>query len=54
MEDNTPRAWSSPGGLQLPLDREMLEAAERMYRDNRGAWGPTSWLQGCLWRTASS
>jgi 5-methylcytosine-specific restriction endonuclease McrA len=39
MEDNTPRAWSSPGGLQLPLDREMLEAAERMYRDNRGALG---------------
>ena len=39
MEDNTPRAWSSPGGLQLPLDREMLEAAEKMYRDNRGALG---------------
>jgi hypothetical protein len=37
MEDNTPKAWSSPGGLQLPLDREMLEAARTMHQDNRGA-----------------
>jgi 5-methylcytosine-specific restriction endonuclease McrA len=27
----------SPGELRLPLDRGMLEAARRMYRDNRGA-----------------
>jgi 5-methylcytosine-specific restriction endonuclease McrA len=39
MEDNTPKAWSSPGELRLPLDQGMLEAAERMYRDNRGALG---------------
>ena len=37
MEDSTPNAWSSPGELRLPLDRGMLEAARRMYRDNRGA-----------------
>jgi hypothetical protein len=37
MEDSTPKAWSSPGELRLPLDRGMLEAARRMYRDNRGA-----------------
>jgi 5-methylcytosine-specific restriction endonuclease McrA len=37
MEDSTPKAWSSPGGLRLPLDRGMLEAARMMYRDNRGA-----------------
>ena len=39
MEDSTLKAWSSPGELRLPLDRGMLEAAERMYRDNRGALG---------------
>jgi 5-methylcytosine-specific restriction endonuclease McrA len=37
MEDNTPKAWSSPGELRLPLNRGMLEAAKRMYRENRGA-----------------
>src|SRR5215212_8835046 len=37
MEDNTPRDWSSPGELQLPLDWGMLEAAKRMYQENRGA-----------------
>jgi 5-methylcytosine-specific restriction endonuclease McrA len=37
MEDSIPKDWSSPGELRLPLDRGMLEAAERMYRDNRGA-----------------
>lgn len=37
MEDSTPKARSSPGELRLPLDRGMLEAARRMYRDNRGA-----------------
>ena len=37
MEDSTPNASPSPGELRLPLDRGMLEAARRMYRDNRGA-----------------
>jgi 5-methylcytosine-specific restriction endonuclease McrA len=37
MEDSIPKDWSSPGELRLPLDRGMLEAARRMYRDNRGA-----------------
>jgi 5-methylcytosine-specific restriction endonuclease McrA len=37
MEDSTPKAWSSPGDLRLPLDRGMLEAARKMYQDNRGA-----------------
>ena len=37
MDDSTPKAWSSPGDLRLPLDREMLEAARRMHQDNRGA-----------------
>ena len=37
MEDSTPKAWSSPGELRLPLDRGMLEAARRMYEENRGA-----------------
>ena len=37
MEDDTPKAWSSPGELRLPLDREMLEAARKMYEENRGA-----------------
>jgi 5-methylcytosine-specific restriction endonuclease McrA len=39
MQDSTPNAWSSPGELRLPLDRGMLEAARRMYGDNRGALG---------------
>src|SRR5215218_11243081 len=37
MQDSTPKAWSSPGELRLPLDRGMLEAAKRMYEENRGA-----------------
>ena len=37
MQDSTPNAWSSPGELRLPLDQGMLEAARRMYQDNRGA-----------------
>jgi 5-methylcytosine-specific restriction endonuclease McrA len=37
MEDSIPKDWSSPGELRLPLDPGMLEAARRMYRDNRGA-----------------
>jgi hypothetical protein len=37
MEDSIPKAWSSPGELRLPLDQGMLEAAGRMYQDNRGA-----------------
>ena len=37
MEDSTPKASSSPGEFRLPLDRSMLEAARRMYQDNRGA-----------------
>jgi 5-methylcytosine-specific restriction endonuclease McrA len=39
MEDFIPKDWSSPVALRLPLDQRMLEAAERMYRDNRGALG---------------
>jgi 5-methylcytosine-specific restriction endonuclease McrA len=37
MEDSIPKDWSSPGQLQVPLDREMLEAAKSMYQENRGA-----------------
>ena len=37
MADSIPKAWSSPGELRLPLDRGMLEAARRMYEENRGA-----------------
>jgi hypothetical protein len=37
MEDSTPKAWSLPGELRLPLDQGMLEAARRMYGDNKGA-----------------
>ena len=37
MEDSTPKDWSSPGELRLPLDHGMLEAARRMYQENRGA-----------------
>jgi 5-methylcytosine-specific restriction endonuclease McrA len=39
MDDSIPKDWSSPVELRLPLDQSMLEAAERMYRDNRGALG---------------
>ena len=35
--DSIPKDWSSLGELRVPLDREMLEAAKRMYQDNRGA-----------------
>jgi 5-methylcytosine-specific restriction endonuclease McrA len=37
MEDSTPKVWSSPGELRVPLDRGMLEAATSMYQENRGA-----------------
>jgi 5-methylcytosine-specific restriction endonuclease McrA len=37
MEDNTPKAWSTLGELRLPLDQNMLEAAKRMYQENRDA-----------------
>jgi hypothetical protein len=37
MEDSTPKASPSPGEFRLPLDQSMLEAARRMYQDNRGA-----------------
>lgn len=37
MEDSTLHGWYSPGELRLPLDRGMLEAAKRMYEENRGA-----------------
>jgi 5-methylcytosine-specific restriction endonuclease McrA len=37
MQDSTANAWSSPQGLRLPVDQGMLEAAERMYQENRGA-----------------
>jgi 5-methylcytosine-specific restriction endonuclease McrA len=36
MEDSTADGRHSPDPLRLPLDRWMLEAAERMYQDNRG------------------
>jgi len=37
MEDSTSHGWYSPGELRLLLDRGMLEAAKRMYEENRGA-----------------
>jgi 5-methylcytosine-specific restriction endonuclease McrA len=37
MQDSTLTAWYSPRELRLPLDGGMLEAAGRMYRENRGA-----------------
>jgi len=37
MEDCTADGRHSPEGIQLPIDREMLEAARRMHQDNRGA-----------------
>jgi hypothetical protein len=38
MEDSIPKAWSSPGEeLRVPLDPGMLEAARRMYKENRDA-----------------
>jgi hypothetical protein len=47
MQDSTPKAWSSTRELRLPLDQGMLEAAGRMYQDNRGALYP----RDCLWGT---
>jgi 5-methylcytosine-specific restriction endonuclease McrA len=37
MEDNTPKTWSSPAELRVPLDHGMLEVAKRTYQDNRDA-----------------
>ncbi len=54
MEDSTPKVWSSPRELRVPLDRGMLEAAKSMYQENRGALCTTSWPRGCLWRIAWS
>src|SRR5215207_3175670 len=37
MEDNTPKTWSSPEELRLPLDAGHIERARETVADNKGA-----------------
>jgi 5-methylcytosine-specific restriction endonuclease McrA len=48
MEDSTSHGRYLPGELRLPLDQGMLEAADRMYRDNRDALGTHLFATGLL------
>jgi len=37
MEDNTPKAWSSPESLWLSVEDDQLRTAREIVRDNKGA-----------------